>query len=718
MAMYSQGSVLLQQVGVALDSLRYALSPLMARPRPNPHVTPQQPRIDLPEFMKDLTSFDALRILPSRELALQPIPVSVIPTSRHLHPRIRLASSPFSTPLATLFRTSSISSSVRHMSTASRHDSYLFRLQQNANAMPSNAAVQAKFYAACLDKGHPEAVVERYETAGVARDDECTELYLRAREEAPESPFGILGGGRGKAGPSKTGGSRYGTEDKPIHVQVTSSPLDSVMSFLKSALGLLFFGGMAFTVINMARAQLGEGRGTKMLQPDDPAVPKVRFSDVQGVDEAKEDLQEVVEFLRNPMKFTALGGKLPKGVLLKGPPGTGKTMLAKAVAGEAGVPFISTSGSEFEEMFVGLGAKRIRDLFSQAKKNAPCIIFIDELDAVGGSRDDKQSWSNNQTLNQLLVELDGFDSNENIVIIGATNFAKKLDPALVRPGRFDRHVVVPLPDVRGRVAVLRHYAKNVILHPQVNLELIARGTSGMSGADLVNLINTAAVRASREGALAVNLNHMEWAKDKILMGAERRTKVSTEAQKLATAYHEGGHAMMAIYAEKAMPLYKATIMPRGEALGITFSLPDMDKDSFSKTEYISQIDVAMGGRVAEELVYGKENVTSGASSDIANATNVAKAMVTQWGFSDKVGPVRWTGGDYEQLSMETKQVIESEIRMMIEASEARARRILTEKRDELDRLAHALVQYETLTAEEIRTVMKGGRISKQYPSTL
>ncbi|RPD66106.1 ATP-dependent metallopeptidase Hfl [Lentinus tigrinus ALCF2SS1-7] len=431
-----------------------------------------------------------------------------------------------------------------------------------------------------------------------------------------------------------------------------------------------------------------------------------KFSDVQGVDEAKAELQEVVEFLKDPTSFGTLGGKLPKGVLLTGPPGTGKTMLARAVAGEAGVPFLFASGSEFDEMFVGVGAKRVRDLFATARKKQPAIIFIDELDAIGGKRSSRDQHYMKQTLNQLLVEMDGFLQNEGIIVIAATNFPDSLDPALVRPGRFDKHVAVPLPDVRGRVQILQHHMKNVTTASEVDTMVIARGTVGFSGADLQNLVNQAAVKAAREGAQAVNLKHFEWAKDRIIMGAERKTSFISEEIKKMTAYHEGGHALVALYTEGAMPLHKVTCVPRGHALGLTAQLPKDDRYSVSLKEYLAEIDVCMGGRVAEELIYGPENVTSGASSDLQHATRTARAMVKNWGYSHKIGPVYLSDRE-DTISPKKKDEIEDEVRSLLIAGESRVTALLKSKSEELHRLANALVEHETLDAEEVEKVIRG-----------
>ncbi|EMD38548.1 hypothetical protein CERSUDRAFT_48133 [Gelatoporia subvermispora B] len=430
-----------------------------------------------------------------------------------------------------------------------------------------------------------------------------------------------------------------------------------------------------------------------------------KFSDVHGMDEAKEDLQEVVEFLKDPSAFATLGGKLPKGILLTGPPGTGKTLLARAVAGEAGVPFFSASGSEFDEVFVGVGAKRIRELFAEARKKQSAIIFIDELDAVGGKRSFRDANYHRQTLNQLLVEMDGFLQTEGIVVMAATNFPDSLDPALVRPGRFDKHIVISLPDFRGRAQILKHHMKKVTVSPDVDTMILARGTTGFSGADLENLVNQAAVQAARERAIAVTSKHFEWARDKIMMGAERKSMVISEEEKLMTAYHEGGHALVALYTPGAMPLHKVTCMPRGHTLGVTHFLPE-ESYSTSLKQYLAQIDVSMGGRIAEELIYGAENVTSGASSDLRNATQTARAMVQHMGFSEKVGPVYYNYDD-NTISTHTKDTIEEEIRRMLVAGEQRVLALLKSREAELHRLAHALVEHETLDADEVRKVVAG-----------
>ncbi|GAA5878711.1 hypothetical protein JCM1840_000211 [Sporobolomyces johnsonii] len=458
-----------------------------------------------------------------------------------------------------------------------------------------------------------------------------------------------------------------------------------------------------------ATAQNTPFQPTAAPNADDPSGRGTTFKDVHGVEEAKHELYEIVEFLKDPKKFEKLGGRLPRGVLLTGPPGTGKTLLARAVAGEAGVPFFSASGSEFDEMYVGVGARRIRELFAAARKASPAIVFIDELDAIGGKRKASDQHFHKQTLNQLLTELDGFATGEGIILIGATNFPEALDKALVRPGRFDRHVVVPLPDVRGRMEILRHHLRNIGYDRQnVDISIIARGTIGFSGADLQALVNQAAVKASAEGADAVRGGHFEWAKERIMMGAARKSAYITPENKLATARHEAGHALVALYTPGAYPLQSITVVPRGNALGYTLMLPEMDKNSHSFAEYRAKLDVAMGGRAAEELMYGKDNVTDGASSDISNATNIASLLVRRFGFSEAIGPVAYPDtADSPQPSPETQRVIDSEVRKLIEAAEVRAQELLRAKKHELERLAKALVEYETLDAAEVQKVIKG-----------
>ena len=451
---------------------------------------------------------------------------------------------------------------------------------------------------------------------------------------------------------------------------------------------------------------------------------RVTFDDVAGIDEAKGELEEIVDFLKDPQKFQRLGGKIPKGCLLVGPPGTGKTLLARAIAGEANVPFFTISGSDFVEMFVGVGASRVRDMFEQAKKNAPCIVFIDEIDAVGRHRGAGLGGGNDereQTLNQLLVEMDGFEANEGVILIAATNRPDVLDPALLRPGRFDRQVVVPNPDVGGREKILKVHMRKVPLAPDVDPRVLARGTPGFAGADLANLINEAALRAARVGKRLVTMADFEYAKDKVLMGTERRSMAMTDEEKTLTAYHEAGHALVAMHVPKSDPLHKVTIIPRGRALGVTMQLPERDHLSHTKQFLESRLAILFGGRIAEDMIFGPENVTTGAASDIQMATQTARAMITSFGMSDKLGRVRYQANEQEvflghsvaqtqNISEATAQIIDQEVRRLIEEAEGRARAILTERLDELHKIAKALLEYETLGTEEIGQVLRGEKI--------
>jgi len=448
---------------------------------------------------------------------------------------------------------------------------------------------------------------------------------------------------------------------------------------------------------------------------------RVTFEDVAGIDEAKVELQEIVEFLKDPQKFQRLGGKIPKGALLVGPPGTGKTLTARAVPGEANVPFFTISGSDFVEMFVGVGASRVRDMFEQAKKNAPCIIFIDEIDAVGRHRGAGLGGGNDereQTLNQLLVEMDGFEANEGVILIAATNRPDVLDPALLRPGRFDRQIVVPLPDVKGRERIIQVHMRKVPLAQNVVAHTLARGTPGFSGADLANLVNEAALLAARRGKRVVGMQEFEDAKDKVMMGAERKSMVMTEQEKKLTAYHEAGHAVVALHEEESDPIHKATIIPRGRALGMVMRLPEGDRISISKAKLKADLAVAMGGRIAEELIFGAEKVTTGASSDIRQATDMARRMVTEWGMSEKLGPILYSANQEEvflghsvsqtkNLSDDTAAIIDSEIKMIVERAYARSTEILTKHIDELHAVAKALLEYEMLSGDEIKGLLRG-----------
>ena len=521
--------------------------------------------------------------------------------------------------------------------------------------------------------------------------------------------------------------SRLEEKKVAITARPESDGSSSLIGILLSWLPMiLILGVWIFFMRQMqggSRGAMGFGKSKAKLLTE--AHGRVTFQDVAGVEEAKQDLEEIVEFLRDPQKFQRLGGKIPRGVLLVGPPGTGKTLLARSVAGEANVPFFTISGSDFVEMFVGVGASRVRDMFEQAKKNAPCIIFIDEIDAVGRHRGAGLGGGNDereQTLNQLLVEMDGFEANESIILIAATNRPDVLDPALLRPGRFDRQVVVPNPDIVGREQILKVHVRNVPLAPNVDLRVVARGTPGFSGADLANLVNEAALMAARRNKRIVTMQEFEDAKDKIMMGAERRSAM-TQEEKANTAYHEAGHAIVAINVPKSDPVHKATIIPRGRALGMVMQLPEGDRYSASYTWMVSRLAIMMGGRVAEELKFGKENITSGASSDIQQATKLARSMVTQWGFSDKLGRVAYGDNQEEvflghsvsrtqNVSEETAQIIDAEVRRLIDEAYAEATRILSEKKDDWIALAEGLLEYETLSGDEIKELIAGNKPSR------
>ena len=512
-------------------------------------------------------------------------------------------------------------------------------------------------------------------------------------------------------------------EAQKANIKVQSAQTSTWMSLLVNLLPVILLVGA--WVIFMRQMQgagkgaMGFGKSKARLLTENKN--RVTFEDVAGVDEAKEELQEIVDFLKDPGKFQRLGGKIPKGALLIGPPGTGKTLLARAIAGEAGVPFFTISGSDFVEMFVGVGASRVRDMFEQAKKNAPCIIFIDEIDAVGRHRGAGLGGGNDereQTLNQLLVEMDGFEANEGIILVAATNRPDVLDPALLRPGRFDRQIVVPNPDVGGREKILRVHMRNVPLAPDVDVRTLARGTPGFSGADLANLVNEAALMAARKNRRMVGMSDFEDAKDKVMMGAERKSMAMSEEEKKLTAYHEGGHAILALTVPSTDPVHKATIIPRGRALGMVMQLPEGDRYSMKFQQMTSRLTIMMGGRVAEEIIFGKDNVTSGASSDIEQATRLARMMVTRWGFSEELGVVAYgenqdevflgmSVGRQQNVSEETARKIDGEVRRLVQNGYDEARRILTERLDDLHALAKALLEFETLSGDEIVNVLKG-----------
>lgn len=526
----------------------------------------------------------------------------------------------------------------------------------------------------------------------------------------------VAGGQTGAATVSGADSNATGSSTSPLHVTVSESWGTLILRWVKFMVWTTVFAYLVFMLLGVYVEMSGAAGGIRARAGKSAEVQAskqtVRFSDVHGCEEAKDELQELVEFLKNPDRFSNLGGKLPKGVLLVGPPGTGKTLLAKAVAGESGCSFFYMSGSEFDEMYVGVGARRVRELFNQARAKSPAIIFIDELDAVGGKRSERDPSYAKQTLNQLLTELDGFSSSSGIILIGATNYPQSLDKALTRPGRFDRRVVVGLPDVRGRIDILKHHMRNVQISTDVDATIIARGTPGFSGADLENLVNQAAIRASRLKYKKVGPKEFDWAKDRIIMGAENRSRVIRPKDKLCTAYHEAGHALVNLFTPGSPPLYKMTIIPRGMSLGATHFLPEMD-DEVAKAfdQYLADIDVSMGGYAAEELIYGTDKVTSGASHDISNATTTARSLVTQMGYSRKLGNVD-LASHYDSLSAETKSLIESEVRSIIDAGHARAMKILTERRKELEMLKDALMEYETLTKEEMEAVIRGEKLKK------
>ncbi|PSK37929.1 hypothetical protein C7M61_003180 [Candidozyma pseudohaemuli] len=641
----------------------------------------------------------------------------MLPTLCRILPRSSALAMPLAARAVPLARTWTRYSPglVRLASTAT---TLLLKIEKSANASPANADIQRYFYQRLMEHNYPQIVVQRYETQGIGANPECTQLYIQALQQMGQTAKAELVAAQMGATPQLNMGFSlgFGSRNEPVHVVVSESNFTILSKWLKwlIPIALLTYGAS-----NAFNFLLENGTIFRSSEVTDKSVDvsrsNVRFKDVCGCDEARAELEEIVEFLKDPSKFTALGGKLPKGVLLTGPPGTGKTLLARATAGEAEVPFFFMSGSEFDELYVGVGAKRIRELFNQAREKAPAIVFIDELDAIGGKRNPKDQAYAKQTLNQLLVELDGFSQSEGIIIIGATNFPQSLDKALTRPGRFDKEVIVELPDVRGRVDILKHHMENVETADNVDPSIIARGTPGFSGAELMNLVNQAAVHASQLSALAVDMSHFEWAKDKILMGAAKKKMVITEESRKNTAYHEAGHAIMAMFSPSATPLYKATILPRGRALGVTFQLPEMDKTDMTKRECFSRLDVCMGGKIAEEMIHGADNVTSGCSSDLANATGMARAMVTSYGMSDKIGPVRLSD-DWDSWSPKLKEMADNEVRTFLVESEERTRQMLKDKKLELQRLAEGLLEYETLTRDEMEKVVKGESINK--PKTM
>ena len=583
----------------------------------------------------------------------------------------------------------------------------LFNLFQNPGTSRRGNEISYSEFLAGVDAGNvSEVTIAKHRITGSYRDKSTGFTTI-----APEDPSLV---------------ERLSKKGVKITARPPEEDVPSILGVLVNWFPMLLLIGV--WIFFMRQMQSGGGRamgfGKSKAKLLTERHGRVTFEDVAGVDEAKSDLQEIVEFLRDPQKFQRLGGRIPRGALLVGPPGTGKTLLARAIAGEANVPFFTISGSDFVEMFVGVGASRVRDMFDQAKKNAPCIIFIDEIDAVGRHRGAGLGGGNDereQTLNQLLVEMDGFEANEGIILIAATNRPDVLDPALLRPGRFDRQIVVPNPDVAGREKILRVHMRKVPLAPDVDAKTIARGTPGFSGADLANLVNEAALLAARRNKRLVTQLEFEDSKDKVMMGAERRSMIMTEEEKLATAYHEAGHALVNLLVPGNDPLHKVTIIPRGRALGVTMSLPERDKLSYSKQWCEARIATMFGGRVAEQLIYGEDHLNTGASSDIMQATELARRMVTEWGMSEKLGPLRYNENQQEvflghaitqrqNMSEETAKVIDEEIRRIVTEGEKKAREVLFANRDKLEAITQALMEYETISGEEVQGLMRGEKI--------
>ncbi|KAK8465324.1 hypothetical protein PHAVU_009G054200 [Phaseolus vulgaris] len=620
----------------------------------------------------------------------------------------------------------------------------LARLIIDAEANPNDVAKQTALLVE-LNKHSPESVIKHFEGREGAVDSRGVVEYLRAlvatnaiAEYLPNEEYAkpsrlptLLQELKQRAsGKSDEPILSPGTSERqPLHVLVVDPKVSQKSRFVQDVLSTILFivvmgliWVMGMVALQKFIVSLG-GIGTSSVGSSTTYAPKElnkevmpeknfkTFKDVKGCDDAKQELEEVVEYLKNPAKFTRLGGKLPKGILLTGPPGTGKTLLAKAIAGEAGVPFFYRAGSEFEEMYVGVGARRVRSLFQAAKKKAPCIIFIDEIDAVGSTR---KQWEGHtkKTLHQLLVEIDGFEQNEGIIVIAATNLPDILDPALTRPGRFDRHIIVPNPDLRGRQEILELYLQDKPLADDVDTKSIARGTPGFNGADLANLVNIAAIKAAVEGAEKLAASQLEFAKDRIIMGTERKTMSISEESKKLTAYHESGHAIVAINTEGAQPIHKATIMPRGSALGMVTQLPSGDETSISKKQLLARLDVCMGGRVAEEIIFGQDQITTGASSDLHTATELAQYMVSSCGMSDAIGPIHIK----ERPSSEMQSRIDAEVVKLLREAYDRVKALLRKHEKALHALANALLEYETLSAEEIRRVLRpyqDGKVAKK-----
>jgi len=605
----------------------------------------------------------------------------------------------------------------------------LKRLERAADSRPTDTAAQLAFVRA-LGREHPEAALRRIESLrGRASDGEeaLSREYLRALVATGRVETAALRDVRAQLDAALAATKRDASEGaqhqhqqqhqgtplspgtpaqaaaEPLRVSVVGAGWRTQLWRTARAVLVAFVALSAFGALLDDRGLSSRLSGGSASAVHAAEASDKRFADVVGVDEAKAELEELVLYLRDPARFTRLGGQLPKGCLLAGPPGTGKTLLARAVAGEADVPFFYASGSEFEEMYVGVGARRVRDLFDAAKKRAPCIVFIDEIDAIGASRHLKEQQAMKMTLNQLLVEMDGFEQNAGVIVLGATNLPDALDAALLRPGRFDKHVAVNLPDVQGRKELLELHAAQVPLDETVDLDTVARGTPGMSGADLKNLVNQAALKAAVDGAKTVGAAALDFAKDKILMGAERPSAVLSAESIALTAYHEGGHALVALKTAAADPVHKATIIPRGHALGMVQQLPEGDQTSLSYTQMLARLDVCMGGRVAEELVFGKDKVTSGASSDIYQATRLARNMVTKWGFAPTVGLMY--AADKDQTAERTNANVDKEVQRLVDAAYQRAKGLLTDHRDALDAIAAALRQRETLSGSELKKLI-------------
>lgn len=632
----------------------------------------------------------------------------------------------------------------RGFGTAGISQTLLANREAAANRNPSSATAQNAFYQVLLKANMPHIVVERYRSGRFTHNEAGTQAYQRALGMISSSAGGAgvgtqtqgLASGNTQLNPTELqavgqaiaaqshganvaaskGAQGTGARDSPIHVVVDQPWGETAFKWIKFGMWFCLITYLSLVVITMAIESLTvfkrpgtHSRSDFEVKPENQTT---KLSDVHGCEEAKEEVADLIEFLKNPDKFNTLGGKLPKGILLVGPPGTGKTLLARAVAGEAGVPFFYASGSEFDEIYVGVGAKRVRELFNAAKAKSPAIVFIDELDAIGSRRSSRDAAYVKQTLNQLLTELDGFDQNSGIIIIGATNFPQMLDKALTRPGRFDRKVSVDLPDVRGRFAILKHHAKKVKSEGSVDLMQIAQRSQGMSGAELESIINQAAIRASKNKAQSVTQADLLWAHDNVVLGVEKKSMVITPKEKLMTAYHEAGHALVNYYSEKST-LHKVTILPRGQSLGHTASLPEMDKYSWTVKDYLRLMDISMGGKAAEEIAYGPDMVTSGVSADLESATSVAFSMVVKLGMTD-VGYMAWRG-DYNHLSSETRAIMEAEVQKKLSESYERCKQLLQERRKELDLLAKALVEYETVSADEVPKILAGeklpGRIS-------